>query len=165
MHNNPGSLVRSSLGGSRPCSTSTTCTSTAACDDVSRPPLYYVLPRYTRLSQKKQEGDSVVSQGGRRWRDWRPVLDHIINYRLHVQKVRRSQSRHLPSQKSVKATLKKHKFRRTNRVPSSNRRESIRVAARIRPKNDIVQANDGEAVQPGIGKSEGFLTPVEQVVV
>ena len=102
--------------------------------------------------------------GGLRWRDWRPVLDHILNYSLHVQKVRGSKSRHLGTKPKISQSETKH-TRTTNRVPSGDSRESFRAAARVRPRCDIVHAHDGEAVQPRIGKSKGFLTPVKQVVV
>ena len=69
------------------------------------------------------------------------------------------------AKKSAKAKLKTHKSRRTNRIPSSDGRESFRAATRVRPRCDIVHTHDGEAVKPGIGKSEGLLTPVKQVVV
>ena len=91
-----------SMGGSRPCTTSSTSTSTATC-----PPLYYVLPRYTSCVETKKTRVLllfllVTRHSGRRWRDWRPVLDQILNYRLHVQKVWRSKSRHLSSQNQPK---------------------------------------------------------------
>ena len=77
-------------------------TSTAIC-----PPLYYVLPWYTSCVETKKTRVLLLfllgtRHSGHRWRDWRPVLDQILNYRLHVQKVWRSKSRHLSIQNQPK---------------------------------------------------------------
>ena len=59
----------------------------------------------------------------------------------------------------------KGKPRRTNRVPSNDRLESLSVAARIRPKCDIVDAFEAIAIEPWIQEPERCSTCRKAVVV
>ena len=59
----------------------------------------------------------------------------------------------------------KGKPRRTNRVPSNDRLESLSVAARIRPKCDIVDTFEAIAIEPWIQEPERCSTCRKAVVV
>ena len=69
------------------------------------------------------------------------------------------------SQISQHSRRSDNKFRRTNRIPSSDGLESFSAAARVRPFVDIIKACETYTVQPGVEEAERLFTSKKPVVV
>ncbi len=53
----------------------------------------------------------------------------------------------------------------THRIPPSDRGESSSVAARVRPRLDVVEPCEAPAVQPGVEPAERVLAVRNQIVI
>ena len=61
--------------------------------------------------------------------------------------------------------MKRHKSGGTNGIPSNDRRESIKVAARVRARCDVIEASFPVAVQPVIEETKRGLAVRNTVVI
>src|SRR6266702_364335 len=66
---------------------------------------------------------------------------------------------------SQRRKIKRHKSCETHRVPSNDSGESRSIAARIRPRRDVIQAREAAAVQPGVEEAKRLPSGREQVVI
>ena len=78
----------------------------------------------------------------------------IIKYVLQCEKVRRPKTRDLCIPKSANLKSEESKSCRTNRIPSSARRESSGLTARIRTRYDVIEAREAFAIQPGVEEAK-----------
>src|SRR6266702_3258014 len=81
----------------------------------------------------------------------------IKKYLLQFEKVWRPKTRYLCIPKSANLRSEESKPRRMNRIPSSDRGESISPAARIRTRHDVVEARKAVAIQPGVEEAKWGL--------
>ncbi len=61
--------------------------------------------------------------------------------------------------------MKRYKYGRTNGIPSSDGKESISFAARVRARCDIVEARSPFGVQPGIEETKRVLAFRNKMII